>query len=221
MPLPDIDAAIDEAIYALDNLGASGIKLASNSRGLYLGDPAMDPLFEELNKRGAIINIHPHRPEPLNDALYSARIIPVFEFFADTTRAVLNMLGHKIPDRFPNVKIIVPHCGAFLPNIADRGQQFMPLLMNIGVLKENIKIKENLYKFYYDMAGNPTPDLLPLLTRFVPASHIMYGSDYPFTPVHKCFERIHQISTFIDGHDELSRHKEKFFHANAEHLYGL
>ena len=110
LPLPDVDAAIKEAEYALDVLGASGIKLASNARGQYLGDPALDPLFEYLNEKRAIINIHPHRPANLDDTLFSAKIIPVFEFFSDTTRAVLNMMGHGIMERFHQLKIIVPHC---------------------------------------------------------------------------------------------------------------
>ena len=64
LPLPDVDAAIREAVYALDTLGADGIKLATNSRGQYLGDEALDPLMEVLNKRHAVIIIHPHRPTP-------------------------------------------------------------------------------------------------------------------------------------------------------------
>lgn len=57
LPLPDVDAAIREAVYALDTLHADGVKLASNSRGLYLGDPALDPLMEVLNEHGALSTI--------------------------------------------------------------------------------------------------------------------------------------------------------------------
>ena len=64
LPLPDVDAAIREAVYALDTLGADGVKLATNSRGQYLGDEALDPLMEVLNERHALIIIHPHRPTP-------------------------------------------------------------------------------------------------------------------------------------------------------------
>lgn len=62
LPLPDVQAAIEEAVYALDTLHADGIKLASNSRGQYIGDAELDPLMEVLNERHAVIIIHPHRP---------------------------------------------------------------------------------------------------------------------------------------------------------------
>lgn len=221
LPLPDVDAAIEEAVYALDELGASGIKLASNARGQYVGDPALDPLFEELNKRKAIINIHPHRPDPINEQVFSAKIIPVFEFFADTTRAALNMMGNDIPARFPDLKIIIPHCGAFLANIADRGEEFMPLLRRLGVLKEVVYLKENLRWFYYDIAGNPIPDLLPLLLRFVPASHILYGSDYPFTPEQKCIDRLADIGAFLDSRPQLRPYRNMIFYENAARLYRM
>ena len=221
LPLPDVDAAIREAVYALDELGASGIKLASNARGQYLGDPSLEPLFAELNKRKTVINIHPHRPANLDDSLFSAKIIPVFEFFSDTTRAVLNIMGHGIMERYPDLKIIVPHCGAFLANIADRAEEFIPLLKRLGVLKEELYAKENLSRFYYDMAGNPIPDLLPLLMRFVPASHILYGSDYPFTPMQKSIDRVADIRAFLDADPRLAPYREMFFHENAERLYRL
>ena len=64
LPLPDVDAAIKEAIYALDSLGANGIKLATNVYGQYLGDPVLDPLMEVLNERNALIILHPHKPTP-------------------------------------------------------------------------------------------------------------------------------------------------------------
>ncbi|MBQ9814582.1 MAG: amidohydrolase [Lachnospiraceae bacterium] len=221
LPLPDVDAAMREAEYALDKLGAAGIKLATNARGQYLGDPALDPLFKMLDERRAIINIHPHRPDNLRDDLFSAKIIPVFEFFADTTRAVLNMMGHGIMERFHQLKIIVPHSGAFLANIADRGEEFVPLLKRLGVLDEELYMKENLSRFYYDMAGNPIPDLMPLLMRFIPASHIMYGSDYPFTPTQKCIDRVADIRAFLDADPKLAPYREMFFHENAERLYRL
>lgn len=71
LPLPDVDAAIREAVYALDTLHADGVKLASNSRGLYLGDPALDPLMEVLNERDAVIITHPHKPATNNETLTS------------------------------------------------------------------------------------------------------------------------------------------------------
>ena len=66
LPLPDVEAAINEAVYALDTLGADGIKLATNVQGQYLGSPELDTLFRVLNERHAVVILHPHRPDPVN-----------------------------------------------------------------------------------------------------------------------------------------------------------
>ena len=94
LPLPNIEAAIDEAIYALDVLKADGVKFASNSRGLYLGAKELNPLMAELNQRCTICNIHPHRPEPIKEGIFSSGPVPLYEFLADTTRAVLNLISN-------------------------------------------------------------------------------------------------------------------------------
>jgi 6-methylsalicylate decarboxylase len=62
LPLPDIDGAVAEAIYALDTLRADGVILLTNHRGVYLGDPKLEPLYDELNSRRAVVLIHPTAP---------------------------------------------------------------------------------------------------------------------------------------------------------------
>ena len=89
LPLPDVDAAIREVIYALDTLGADGVKLATNSRGQYLGDEALDPLMEVLNERHAVIIIHPHRPTPYPEKIISTTPLAMYEYPAETTRALI------------------------------------------------------------------------------------------------------------------------------------
>ena len=73
--------------------------------------------MEELNKRHAICNIHPHRSKPINENIFTAGPVPLFEFIANTTQAVLNLIGNDVILRYPNITWIIPHCGPFLPNI--------------------------------------------------------------------------------------------------------
>lgn len=141
LPLPDVDAAVKEAIRAICELGALGVKLASNSRGLYLGDERLGPLFERLKSlaeergRDVVCLIHPSRPEPIAEGVFSAGPVPLYEFLADTTRAVLNMVARDIPRRYPRVHIVIPHCGSFLPNVARRIEGAQPILERAGLME--------------------------------------------------------------------------------------
>ena len=132
LPLPDVDAAIREAVYALDTLKADGVKLATNSRGQYLGDEALDPLMQILNERHAVIIIHPHRPTPYPEKIIATTPLAMYEYPAETTRAVVNMLSKNVLLRYPNLKVVVPHCGAFLPLALPRMKSILPAMVALG-----------------------------------------------------------------------------------------
>ena len=219
LPLPDIEASVETVKEAFDELGADGIKFPTNALGLYMGDPSMKPIFEELNKRNAVVTMHPCRPQPINDNVFSAGPIPFYEFLADTTRAVLNLIGNGFLEKYPNVKIIVPHCGSFIPTIYPRWISLVPALVEKGAM-EPIDMKGNFDKLYYDIAGNPA-ELLPSLMAITTPDKIMYGSDFPFTPGKGCKVRLEQLLEALDKNDTLSPYKEDFLYGNAKKLFNL
>lgn len=219
LPLPDVDTAIEEAVYALDILDADGIKFASNSRGLYLGDSALEPLMDKLDKRHAVCNIHPHRPEPIKEEVFSAGPVPLFEFIADTTRAVLNLVGNGVIERYSNITWIIPHCGSFLPNIYQRFIGISHILVPKGMMQD-IDIKGSFEKLYYDIAGNPA-ELLDLFLTMTTPDHIMYGSDFPFTPAPAAEANLKQVIKMLDQREELRSWKEAVLYGNAASLFKL
>lgn len=217
LPLPDVDAALDEAVYALDVLGADAVKLASNSRGLYLGDPALEPLMAELDRRHTVCTIHPHRPEPMNEDVFSAGPVPLFEFLADTTRAVLNLVSNGVVLRYPNITWVVPHCGSFLPNIYDRYLGISKILVPQGLMRD-VDVAESFRRLYFDTCGNPAPHLLDWLLTVTEPSHVLYGSDFPFTPAPQVEKNLRDLSALLDRPD-LAPHKEMILHQNAAALF--
>lgn len=219
LPLPDVEASIAEARYAFDTLGANGIKLASNSRGLYLGGPELDPLMEVLNERGAVCTIHPHRPEPMKEGVFSAGPVPLFEFIADTTRAVLNLIANGVVVRYPEVTWVVPHCGSFLPNICDRFEGVVQLLAPKGLIQD-IDVRESVDKLYFDLAGNPAPHLLGWLLTIANPKHVMYGSDFPFTPDFGVEYNLDKLLELLDCKDYQPM-KQDILCNNAKELFGL
>lgn len=135
LPLPDVEAAIREAIYALDTLGADGVKLATNSRGQYVGDEALDPLMEVLNERHAVVILHPHRPTPCPKEIIATTPLAMYEYPAESTRAVVNMLARNVLVRYPNLKVVVPHCGSFLPLALPRMKSILPAMVSQGCMQ--------------------------------------------------------------------------------------
>ncbi len=179
LPLPDVDLAIREAVYSIDTLGTVGVKLATNARGQYLGDKALEPLMEVLNERGATVIIHPHKPVPVNDGIIATAPLAIYEYPAETTRAVINMIANGVTTRYPRIKWVVPHCGSFLPLALARMKGVLPIMINAGKMKP-VDWETATGNIYYDLAGNLTPDVLASMLTITTPDHLVYGSDYPY-----------------------------------------
>ena len=215
LPLPDVQAALREARYALETLGADGVKLATNSYGQYLGDPELEPLMAYLNARKAVIITHPHKPSAANDRLIAAVPLASYEYLAETTRAILNMVAHDVMVRYPDLKIVVPHCGSFLPNALPRFKGLMPVMVAQGYMQP-VDVEANLSKVYFDLAGAATDDAIDALLTITEPSHILYGSDYPYVAApalvgaKKSLEA-RLASHGLDPEDILSRNAARLF----------
>ncbi|WP_327252506.1 amidohydrolase family protein [Streptomyces sp. NBC_01244] len=171
--------------YGLDELGAVGVNVTANYGGVYLGDPSYDPLFAELDERSAVVDTHPHNlPLPGGapaggPGAVAVPGIPNFlcDFLLDTTRAALNMIHKGTLDRFPNLSVILPHAGGFLPHIATRVQAFA------GALTPPVDpamVRDHLLRFYYDTAGPMSP--AGTLLAMASPDRILFGSDWPACP---------------------------------------
>ena len=218
LPLPDVDAAIREAIYVLDTLGADGVKLATNSRGQYLGDEALDPLMEVLNERNAVVIIHPHRPTPYPERIIATTPLAMYEYPAETTRAVVNMLSRNVLVRYLNLKIIVPHCGSFLPLALPRMKSILPAMVAQGYMQP-IDWEANLSRLYFDLAGNPTPEVLHSLLTLTTPDHVLYGSDYPYLPDAVLKANLQRLQQALTSDEELAPYSEDILWKNAERLF--
>ena len=180
LPLPDVDGALAEIAYAFDTLKLDGVVMLTNFNGVYLGDKRLDPVFDELNRRGAVVFIHPTSPICWQQsALGYPR--PMIEFTFDSTRAVVNLIFSGTTARCPQLRIIVPHAGGTLPFLARRIGMFGRGLAPGGA-NAPIGAEEHLRKLYYDLAGSPGSNALAPLLEMTERSHILYGSDYVHTP---------------------------------------
>ena len=113
----DVRNAVTEAERAVNELKLDGSGLFRAYRGVYLGDPLLDPLMETLDDLGAMVFVHPFTPQHAPDLG-----LPMFlyEFTFDTTRALVNMLYQKTYVRYPRIRWIGAHAGGTLPYISYR-----------------------------------------------------------------------------------------------------
>src|SRR5580698_2532325 len=119
LPLPDVDGALDELAYALDDLRLDGVVLFSNARGIYLGDPRFTPLFDELQRRAAVVFVHPNpSPDPSAHALGLPDSL--IDYPADTTRDIARLHYSNTLARTPDVKYVLAHAGGTVPYLAGR-----------------------------------------------------------------------------------------------------
>lgn len=179
LPLPDVDGALAETAYALDELGADGVAVETNHHGRYLGDASFAPLWAELDRRRAIVFVHPTSP-PHADAVALGRPRPMLEFLFDTARAASDLLLSGVLARHPGIRWILTHGGGALPLLADRIELFRPLLG--GAAADAPSTVEQLGRLWYDMAGTPFPRQIPALDAAFGTERLLYGSDYCWTP---------------------------------------
>lgn len=216
LPLPCVDGAIKEAVYAMENLGAVGVKLATNMNGVYLGDKAFDPLMEELNRRKALVIIHPCRARQRPANVITGTVAAIYEYPADTTRAMLNMMANRVMTRFPGIRFVVPHCGSFLPYMLQRFTGVSGILAGMGMM-ETVDTRAEFEKLWFDIAGDPEPVALDMLLMVADKSKIVFGSDFPHSPAKVIIEK----KKHLDGNEKYRNLLEQIYSNNAKQLINL
>ena len=215
LPLPDVSKAIEEAKYALDVLKADGIKLATNVDGQYLGAPELDTLFSVLNERKAVVILHPHRPEPVNKQVMQQTPLAMQEYLSETTRAVSNMISRNVLARYNNIKVIVPHCGAYLPLAIPRMKSLTPVMQANKMVGE-IDYEANLRTLYYDLAGAHSPEAIRMLLTITTPDHLLYGSDYPNVTPQVLTQSLARMKDYLSKEPDLAPFKEMILWKNAQ-----
>jgi predicted TIM-barrel fold metal-dependent hydrolase len=192
LPLPDVDGALDEAVHALEVLGATGLAVETNAQGIYLGDARLEPLWQELNARSAVVFVHPTAP-PHAAAVASGRPYPLVEFLFDSARAAMDLVLRGVTTRYPRIEWIFTHGGGVLPLLMDRIDLFTATFGGSGL--SSVPVTGHLRRFWFDMAGTPFPRQVPALVDMVGAGRLLYGSDYCFTPSEAVLAQIRSLDT--------------------------
>ncbi|HJQ15703.1 MAG TPA: amidohydrolase family protein [Allosphingosinicella sp.] len=191
IPLPDVEGSLAEIAYALDVLKADGVVLTTSYDKRYLGEEDFQPVYAELNRRGTVVYLHPttcvcdrHVKELPNELL---------EYLFDTTRTIFSLLLSGTLSRTRNIKWLFSHGGGTLPMVAGRLCRYAESLPDIAKLVPDGPMKE-LQRLYYDTANVTHAPSLPGVRAMVPASQILFGSDFPYVPIAPQLERLRDSS---------------------------
>ncbi len=210
------DATLIEIRYALDTLHLDGVATSTNINDVYLGEPQFDPWFEELNRRGTTLFIHPWMLSTAFQMNLGLNF-SVFEFMFDTTRMLANMIISGAKKRFSGINMISTHAGGTMPFLIERFQQ---LEVHFGAgARPTVsaeEIRHLLASFYYDLTAATTPVQLQGLLDLVPTSHLLMGVDIPFMPNWTIGAAIDAVENY-NGFNAADL--EKIAHGNAAQLF--
>jgi len=173
---PDAEGSLKEIEYGLDTLKADGIALFTSYGTLYLGDPSFAPVYAELNRRKAVVYVHPTTPNCCGNIVPG---IPAgsIEYATDTTRTIAHLVFSGTLSKFPDIRWIFSHSGGTLPFLTGRlvrlAEERKPAFLPDGPMPE-------IRKLHYELAQGNTPGQIAALLKMVSIEQVMYGTDFPF-----------------------------------------
>ena len=189
LPLPDPDASLKEIEYAYGTLKAAGIALLTDYGDKWLGDPSFVPVFEELNRRKAVVFVHPTAPNCCTELV--PKIPEAWEEYDfDTERTFASMLVNGTLEKYPDVRYIFTHSGGTLPAMAGRLDHLLPA--KAAGERAPQGVMSEVGKLYFDIAAGTYPAALAALLTVVPTSHVCFGTDYPFVDAEHTLEGFEQ-----------------------------
>jgi predicted TIM-barrel fold metal-dependent hydrolase len=177
LPLPDVDGALREIAYALDELKCEGIGLFSSYNEKFLGDPMFEPIWQELDRRKALVFTHP-AGNPCCNHMQPEISESLIEYGTDTTRTIASLIFSGVSSRYPNVRVIFSHGGGTMPFLIERFR----LSAKDPALARNLPngVDAELRRFYYDTAFITNAPAMSALTALIPATQILFGTDFPY-----------------------------------------
>jgi predicted TIM-barrel fold metal-dependent hydrolase len=179
LPMPHIDESLKEITYALDTLHADGIGMMTDYGDKWLGYSEFQPVFDELNRRKAVVYTHPTAPSCCVNLAQDVPDVAV-EYGADTTRTIVSLIFSGASQRYPDIDFIFSHGGGVLTAVAERLQIQLERMPGYKGRFTRDLVQHELNRFFYDTAQVANAVTIEALAQLVPPSQIVFGSDFPY-----------------------------------------
>ena len=181
LPLPDIEGTLREIEYAFDQLHADGVVLMTSYGDRWLGDPSFDPVMQELERRAAVVYVHPGSPVCCSQLM---SYVPPFltEFTQDTNRTITSLMFSGQLARSRAIRFIFSHAGGTIPMLAGRIAQLSTSVPQLAAAVPD-GVEAELRRLHYEVANSANRPAMAALLSLVPATQVMFGSDFPLVPI--------------------------------------
>jgi 6-methylsalicylate decarboxylase len=178
LPLPDVDGSLQQIEYALDVLDLDGVSMFTNAGGSYLGDSRFDPIFTELNRRAALVFVHPTAsPDPIAHTLGLPDTL--LDYPVDTSRAIAKLHYSNTFARTPDIRYQFVHAGGTIPFLAER----FAIVDDMNVIPgahERGAFADVLPRLYWDTASAFSDPIIHMLRSVTGLGNVVFGTDYPY-----------------------------------------
>ena len=190
IPLPEVDLALEETAYAYDVLGVDGIGMSTSDGDIWISDARNEPVFAELNRRRAVVFVHPApttRCSSLSREYGGLDVTsPWIEFPTSTARAILGLFARGVTLRHPHIRFVFSHGGGVMPALLGRIAGFANW-STVGSDRLSSMFPEGIYgefeKLHFDCAQAYAPEMMRLLRQVVPVANLLFGSDFSYFPI--------------------------------------
>jgi 6-methylsalicylate decarboxylase len=181
LPLPDVEGSLREIEYAFDQLEADGVVVMTSYGDRWLGDPTFDPVMQELDRRGAVVYVHPGAPGCCSQLM---SYVPPFltEFTQDTTRTITSLMFSGQLARRRAIRFIFSHAGGTIAMLAGRIAQLSTSVPHLAAAVPD-GVEAELRRLHYEVANSANRPALAALLSLVPATQVLFGSDFPLVPI--------------------------------------
>jgi 6-methylsalicylate decarboxylase len=191
LPLPDVEGSLEQIAYALDVLALDGVSIMTNAGRSYLGDGRFDPIFAELQRRAAVVFVHPiASPDPIAHTLGLPDSL--LDYPVDTSRAIAKLHYSNTFARTPDVKYVFVHAGGTIPYLASRFEIVDEMDVIPGA-QERGAFADVLPRLHWDTASAFSDPVLHMLRSVAGLGNVVFGTDYPYPRNAISIAGLHQL----------------------------
>jgi 6-methylsalicylate decarboxylase len=176
LPMPHPDESLGEMRRALDELRMTGVAMNTTVLGRALVEPDYAPVFAELDRRNAVLYLHPAGNGACSPLIGDYHLTWMVGAPVEDTISVMQLITHGIPTRYPDIKIINSHLGGALPMLLQRADDQYGWEAPDTPETPSVSAR----RMWYDTVGHGHVPALRCAIDSFGADRLLLGTDFPY-----------------------------------------